>query len=79
MMGRMSRVFAMLGVALWLVWSGEAVALAARVALVVGNGDYAAEIGKLKNPTSDAQLMADTLTQPRLRSRAGRPTPTRRR
>lgn len=61
MMGRMSRAVALLGVALWLVWSGEAVA-AARVALVVGNGDDAAEIGKLKNPTSDAQLMADTLT-----------------
>jgi uncharacterized caspase-like protein len=65
MMGRMSRVFALLvaplGVALWLVWSGEASA-AARVALVVGNGDYAAEIGKLKNPTSDAQMVADTLT-----------------
>ena len=68
MMGRMSRVFALLvaplGVALWLAWSGEAVADsgAARVALVVGNGDYAAEIGKLKNPTSDAQMVADTLT-----------------
>lgn len=61
MMGRMSRVLALLGVALWLVLSGEALA-AARVALVVGNGNYAAEIGKLKNPTSDAQLMADTLT-----------------
>ena len=44
------------------MWSGEAWPLAARVALVVGNGDYAAEIGKLKNPTSDAQMMADTLT-----------------
>jgi uncharacterized caspase-like protein len=64
MMGRMSRVFALLGVALWLVWSGEAAgdSGAARVALVVGNGDYAAEIGKLKNPTSDAQMVADTLT-----------------
>ena len=61
MMGRMSRVLALLGVALWLVLSGEALA-AARVALVVGNGNYAAEIGKLKNPTSDAHLMADTLT-----------------
>src|SRR5262245_36989209 len=61
MMGRMSRVFALLGVARWLGWSGQALA-AARVALVVGNGDYAAEIGKLKNPTSDAQLRADTLT-----------------
>ncbi len=60
MMGRMSRVFVLLGFALWLGWSGEALA-AARVALVVGNGDYAAEIGKLKNPSSDAQLMADTL------------------
>src|SRR5215204_6059419 len=61
MMGRMSRVFALLGVVLWLMSSGEALG-AARVALVVGNGDYAAEIGKLKNPTSDAQLMASTLT-----------------
>jgi len=61
MMGRMSRVFALLSVALWLGWSGEALA-AARVALVVGNGDYAADIGKLKNPASDAQMMADTLT-----------------
>lgn len=60
MMGRMSRVIALLGVALWLGWSGEALA-AARVALVVGNGDYAAEIGKLKNPANDAKLMADTL------------------
>jgi hypothetical protein len=32
------------------------------VALVVGNGDYAAEIGKLKNPISDAKLVADTLS-----------------
>ena len=38
MMGRMSRVFALLGVALWLGWSGEALA-AARVALVIGNSD----------------------------------------
>jgi uncharacterized protein YgiM (DUF1202 family) len=60
----MSRVFALLGVALWLGWSGEAQGdsgAAARVALVVGNGDYAADIGKLKNPASDAQLMAGTL------------------
>src|SRR5688572_3151917 len=64
MMGRMSRVFALLVVALWFAWSGEAVgdSGAARVALVVGNGDYVAEIGKLKNPTSDAQMVADTLT-----------------
>jgi hypothetical protein len=68
MLGRMSRVFALLVaplvVALWLAWSGEAMgdSGAARVALVVGNGDYAAEIGKLKNPAGDAQLMADTLT-----------------
>jgi uncharacterized caspase-like protein len=57
----MSRIFALLGVALWLALPGEALA-AARVALVVGNGDYAAEIGRLKNPTSDATLMAKTLT-----------------
>ena len=64
MMGRMSRVFALLSVALWLAWSGEALGdsgAAARVALVVGNGDYAPEIGRLKNPVNDAQLMADTL------------------
>ena len=66
MVGRMSRVFALLGVALWFAWAGDAAlgasGAAARVALVVGNGDYAAEIGKLKNPTSDATLMAKTLT-----------------
>jgi uncharacterized caspase-like protein len=33
----------------------------ARVALVIGNGDYGDEIGKLKNPTNDATLMAETL------------------
>ena len=62
MMGRMSRVFAMLGVALWLALSGAGLSggawAAARVALVVGNGEYAPEIGKLKNPAGDAQLMA---------------------
>ncbi|HJR20639.1 MAG TPA: caspase family protein, partial [Dongiaceae bacterium] len=60
----MSRALALLGVALWLVWSGEALGASgavARVALVVGNGAYAPEIGKLKNPASDAQLMADAL------------------
>jgi uncharacterized caspase-like protein len=33
----------------------------ARVALVIGNGDYGTDIGKLKNPTNDAALMAETL------------------
>jgi uncharacterized caspase-like protein len=56
---------AMLGVALWPAlsafgFSGEAFA-AARVALVVGNGDYGPEIGRLKNPGNDARLMAETL------------------
>ena len=65
--GRVGRMVAMAGVALWLAvsgfapgFSGEAWA-SARVALVVGNGDYAPEIGKLKNPANDAKLMADTL------------------
>ncbi|HEV8392145.1 MAG TPA: caspase family protein [Dongiaceae bacterium] len=60
-LGRRGRVFAIVGVALWLALSGEAFA-SARVALVVGNGNYTPEIGKLKNPAGDAQLMADTLT-----------------
>jgi uncharacterized caspase-like protein len=32
-----------------------------RVALIIGNGDYGEELGRLKNPTNDAALMADTL------------------
>ena len=32
-----------------------------RVALVIGNSEYAPEIGKLKNPANDAKLMAGTL------------------
>src|SRR5262245_32338780 len=64
MMGWVSRVVALLGVALWLSLSGglsNGAFAAARVALVVGNGEYGAEIGKLKNPANDAQLMAATL------------------
>lgn len=65
MFGRVGRVVAVLGIALWLplVWlamPGQASA-AARVALVVGNGDYGPEIGRLKNPANDARLMAETL------------------
>ena len=60
MIGHVGRVVAIVGIALWLALSGEALA-AARVALVVGNGDYGPEIGKLKNPGSDATLMAKTL------------------
>jgi uncharacterized caspase-like protein len=49
-------------IALVFVLLAPAMALAdARVALVIGNGDYGAEIGKLKNPANDAALMADTL------------------
>ena len=33
----------------------------ARVALVIGNGGYGAEIGSLRNPANDAKLMAKTL------------------
>ncbi len=32
-----------------------------RVALVIGNADYGAAIGPLKNPANDAKLIADTL------------------
>jgi hypothetical protein len=34
-----------------------------RVALVIGNSDYGAEMGKLPNPANDAALMAKTLKQ----------------
>lgn len=44
---------------LWLFGVTEAVA-EARIALVIGNGDYQA-VGKLPNPTNDATLMAETL------------------
>lgn len=60
MMGRIGRAFVLLSIALCLVLPGDAWA-ATRVALVVGNGAYAPEIGKLKNPRNDAQLMAETL------------------
>jgi uncharacterized caspase-like protein len=33
-----------------------------RVALVIGNAEYGAEIGRLKNPANDAELIAATLT-----------------
>jgi len=64
MIGQVGRVVALLGVALWLSLSAgmsDGAFAAARVALVVGNGDYGAEIGKLKNPPNDAKLMAQTL------------------
>lgn len=32
-----------------------------RVALIIGNGDYGAELGRLPNPAADAELMAKTL------------------
>lgn len=60
MSGRVGRTIAMVGVALWLASAGQAWA-SARVALVLGNGDYGPEIGKLKNPSNDAKLVADTL------------------
>ncbi len=63
---RLGKFFAILAIAacgLGLgVLPGAAPALAdARVALVIGNGDYGGDLGKLKNPTNDAALMADTL------------------
>jgi uncharacterized caspase-like protein len=52
----------MAALALVLVFGAVTPVLAdARVALVVGNGDYEGDLGKLKNPTNDAALMADTL------------------
>jgi uncharacterized caspase-like protein len=64
-LGRGGRVFAMLGAALWLALSGHGPSgeawASARVALVVGNGEYGQEIGRLKNPAGDAKLMAETL------------------
>lgn len=41
----------------------QAAADTGRVALVIGNGDYGAEIGRLRNPVNDAKLMARTLKQ----------------
>jgi uncharacterized caspase-like protein len=65
MIGHVGRVFAILGVALWLALSGHGLSgeawASARVALVVGNGEYGQEIGRLKNPAGDAKLMAETL------------------
>ena len=49
----------MVVVMMWLAGPGQAVA-EARVALIIGNGDYA-HVGPLPNPGADAQLMADTL------------------
>lgn len=55
---------ALLGLALGVLAPGAAPAMAdARVALVIGNGDYEGDLGKLKNPANDAALMADTLQQ----------------
>lgn len=59
MSGRLGKFLIALGLILLL--APAAAQADARVALVIGNGDYGAEIGKLKNPTNDAALMADTL------------------
>lgn len=59
MLGRLGKFLVALGFVLLLA---PAAALAdARVALVIGNGDYGADIGKLRNPANDAALMAETL------------------
>ncbi|HWA49988.1 MAG TPA: caspase family protein [Dongiaceae bacterium] len=59
MLGRLGKFLVAFGFVLLLA---PAMALAdARVALIIGNGEYGPEIGKLKNPTNDAALMADTL------------------
>lgn len=54
------KYLAALGLVLSLVMPATAFA-DARVALIIGNGEYGGELGKLKNPTNDAALMADTL------------------
>ena len=59
MSGRFGKFLFAIGFVLLLA---PAMALAdARVALIIGNGDYGGDLGKLKNPTNDAALMADTL------------------
>ena len=45
------------------VLPGMALADSGRVALVIGNGDYDSSIGRLRNPTNDAKLIAKTLQQ----------------
>jgi uncharacterized caspase-like protein len=59
MSGRLGKFLIALGLVLLL--APAAASGDARVALVIGNGDYGPDIGKLKNPTNDAALMADTL------------------
>lgn len=62
MTARLGKFLVTLGIALWASLAGLSLAIAdARVALVIGNGDYEGDLGKLKNPANDAALMADTL------------------
>ena len=51
---------AALVLAVWLAGSGAAAMAAGRVALVIGNGDYA-RFGELANPANDARAMARKL------------------
>ena len=59
-MKRAHRVAAVLAAAVWLGASSEAAPASARVALVIGNGDYA-RFGNLRNPANDARTMAKKL------------------
>lgn len=62
MFTRLWTLFVVLGLAMVLALPLAAPAQAdARVALVIGNGDYGGDLGRLKNPANDAALMADTL------------------
>ena len=49
---------AALVLATWLAGSGAAAMATGRVALVIGNGDYAG-FGDLANPANDARVMAE--------------------
>ena len=57
---RARRVAVVLAAAVWLGASSEAALASARVALVIGNGDYA-RFGDLQNPANDARAMAEKL------------------
>lgn len=65
MFARLGNLVVLLGVALMsAVLAVPAPAVAdARVALVIGNGEYDGDLGKLRNPVNDAALMADTLRE----------------
>ena len=54
------RAAAMLVAVVWLAALAQAAPAAGRVALVIGNGDYA-RFGNLRNPANDARAMGEKL------------------